>query len=98
MLAKLRQILCRTRRPQRMDIAFIYTPALNGNDVRTVMSALEDSGVIVTHLGNSDPPPKWSGSLSEAASLFTAADKVWNSIFGRDHVRQFEFGVQIHND
>jgi len=76
--------------------AYIVKPttAQVGNFLR----ALQGRGVSITHLGKSDPPRKFGGSVEDAVTMFFSGTDLTDYTFARDAARRLQFDIQIHHD
>lgn len=70
------------------------TPAQVGSFLR----ALLDRGVSISHLGKSDPPRKFGGSIEEAVSMVFSGTDLTDRTFARDKTQKLDFDIQIHYD
>ncbi len=91
------------RRPEPMPTAkshvlYAYIGKPTTDKVGSFLRALRGRGVTITHLGKSDPPRKFSGSVEEAASMVFSGTDLTDYTFGRDAAHKLHFDIQIHHD
>ena len=79
-----------------LQISYIAKPTTA--QVGSFLRALAGHGVSVSHLGKSDPPRKFRGSLDEAVSMVFSGTDLTNWTFARDAARKLDFDFQIHHD
>lgn len=60
--------------------------------------ALLERGFSLSHLGKSDPPRKFCGSIEDALSLVFFGTDVTDYTFARDAARKLDFDIQINHD
>ncbi len=66
--------------------------------VGSFLRALLEHGVSLSHLGKSDPPRKFGGSVEEAVSMVFSGTDLTDYTFARDAARKLDFDIQIHHD
>jgi hypothetical protein len=79
-----------------LQYAYIAKPTTA--QVSHFLRALADHGISVSHLGKSDPPRKFRGSVDEAVSMVFSGTDLTNWTFARDAARKLDFDFQIHHD
>jgi hypothetical protein len=66
--------------------------------VSRFLRALADCGVSISHLGKSDPPRKFRGSIDEAVSMVFNGKDLTDWTFARDVAQRLDFDFQVHHD
>jgi hypothetical protein len=66
--------------------------------VSRFLRALADCGVSISHLGKSDPPRKFRGSIDEAVSMVLSGKDLTDWTFARDVAQRLDFDFQVHRD
>lgn len=79
-------------------LGYIYTSHLDSEGIRVFIRSLEICGILITHLGKSDPPKKWKGSELEVFEVINRGDDLTNYTFGRDSKKKIDFDIQLHKD
>lgn len=78
--------------------AYIYTPKLCEDSVRSLVSALRGVGITITHLGKTDPPKRWSGDEDAAVRQILEGTNLTNWTYLRDSRKQLDFSIELHRD
>ena len=78
--------------------AYIYSPKLSEPSVRSFFSHLRAIGVVINHLGKSDPPRRWSGADDEAVRQILGGTDLTNWTFLRDADAGLRFSIELHRD
>lgn len=68
------------------------------SQVSRFLSALEGHDISVSHLGKSDPPYKFQGTVDEAASIVFSGTGLTDYTFARDTAQGLEFDFHVHHD
>jgi hypothetical protein len=79
-------------------IAYIYTPSLSEDDIRSFVAALYEAGFSIDRLGKSDPPRKWNGTTAELVETVLQGTDLTNYTFMRDSIKRIGLTIQIHRD
>jgi hypothetical protein len=78
----------------RLQYSYIAKPTTA--QVSSFLRALGGHGVSISHLGKSDPPRKFRGSIDDAVSMMFSGTDLWT--FARDAARKLDFDFQIRDD
>jgi hypothetical protein len=76
--------------------AYIGKPTMA--QVVSFLRALAERGISVSHLGKSDPPRKFHGSIEEAGAVVFSGTDLTDYTFARDAARKLHFDIQIHHE
>ena len=79
-------------------VLYAYIAKPTAAQVATFLCALQGHGVSISHLGKSDPPRKFVGSVDEAVSMVFSGTNLTDYTFARDAARRLQFDIQIHHD
>jgi hypothetical protein len=79
-----------------LQYAYIAKPTTG--QVSSFLHALADHGVSISHLGKSDPPRKFRGSIDEGVRMVFSGTDLTDYAFARDVERRLDFTFQIHHD
>ena len=79
-------------------VLYAYIAKPTAAQVGSFLRALLERGVSISHLGKSDPPRKFGGSVDEAVSMVFSGTDLTDWTFARDAARRLDFGFQIHHD
>ena len=79
-------------------VIYAYIAKPTESRVGSFLRALQGRGVSISHLGKSDPPRKFGGSVEEAVSMVFTGTDLTNYTFARDAARRLDFDIQIHHD
>ena len=80
------------------QLLYLYIAKPTPTQVGGFLRALSDRGVTISHLGKSDPPRKFNGSIEDAVTLVFTGTDLTKYTFGRDSVHKLHFDIQIHLD
>src|SRR6516165_8023571 len=81
-----------------VEVIYAYFANPTAAQVDKYLRALQGRGLVISHLGKSDPPPGFGGSIEEAISLVCVSTTQSNWTFGQDAARRLHFGIQIHHE
>jgi hypothetical protein len=79
-------------------VIYAYIAKPTKAQVGSFLRALDGHGVSISHLGRSDPPRKFGGSVEEAVSMVFSGTDLTDYTFARDAARRLQFDIQIHHD
>jgi hypothetical protein len=79
-------------------VLYSYIAKPTTSQVRSFLGALAGHGIVISHLGKSDPPRKFCGSIEEATTLVFSGTDFTDYTFGRDAARKLHFDIQVHHD
>jgi hypothetical protein len=79
-------------------VLYAYIAKPTTAQVGSFLRALQGRGVSISHLGKSDPPRKFGGSVEEAVTLVFSGTDLTDHTFARDAARRLQFDIQIHHD
>jgi hypothetical protein len=79
-------------------VLYAYMAKPTTAQVGSFLRALLERGVSISHLGKSDPPCKFEGSVEVAVRMVFSGTDLTDYTFGRDAARKLEFDIQIHHD
>ena len=79
-------------------ILYAYIAEPTTSQVRSFLHALESHDIALSHLGKSDPPCKFQGSVDEAASIVFSGTDLTDYTFARDSARGLDFDFHVHHD
>ena len=78
-------------------VAYNYFKPNSRDHIDGIRQALGSSELELTHLGKSDPPKKWSGSVPEATEIIWKGSDMTNYTFARDTKNQIELDFALGN-
>lgn len=79
-------------------VLYAYIAKPTTAQVGNFLRALQERGVSISHLGKSDPPRKFGGSVEEAVGIVFSGVDLTDYTFARDAARRLHFDIQIHRD
>ena len=79
-------------------VLYSYIAKPSTTQVGNFLRALSGHGISVSHLGKSDPPRKFHGSIEEATTLVFSGTELTDYTHCRDAARKLHFDIQIHHD
>jgi hypothetical protein len=79
-------------------VLYAYICKPTATQVCAFLCGLAQSGITISHLGKSDPPRKFGGTINDAVDLIFSGSDLTNYTFARDSARKLDFDVQIHHD
>lgn len=79
-------------------VLYAYIAKPTTAQVGSFLRALQERGVSISHLGKSDPPRKFGGSVEEAISVVDSGTDLTNWTFARDAARRLDVTFEIHHD
>jgi len=79
-------------------VLYAYIAKPTTAQVGSFVRGLQGHGVSISHLGKSDPPCKFGGSVDEAVGMVFSGTDLSDYTFGRDAARKLHFDIQIHHD
>jgi hypothetical protein len=79
-------------------LQYSYVARPGPAQVNSFLQALAGHDVSISHLGKSDPPRKFKGSVDEAVSMVFSGTDLTNWTFARDAARKLDFDFQIRHD
>ena len=90
------QLQARARSMAMDHLQYSYIAMPTTAQVSSFLRALASHGVSISHLGKSDPPRKFRGSIDDAVSMMFSGTDLWT--FARDAARKLDFDFQIRDD
>ena len=79
-------------------VLYAYIAKPTTAQVGSFLRALQGHGVSISHLGKSDPPRKFGGSVDEAVSMVFSGTDLTDSTFARDAAQRLGLDFDIHHD
>jgi hypothetical protein len=79
-------------------VLYAYIARPTTTQIGCFLRALKSYGVSISHLGKSDPPRKFGGSIEDAINLVFSSTDLTNCTFMRDASLRLNFDIQIHHD
>jgi hypothetical protein len=79
-------------------VLYAYIAKPTTAQVGSFLRAMQERGVSISHLGKSDPPRKFGGSVEEAVGMVFSGTDLTDYTFARDAARRLQFDIQIHHD
>lgn len=79
-------------------VLFAYIATPTGAQVGVFFRALLERGLRISHLGKSDPPRRFDGSIENAIAMVLGGTELTGYTFGRVADRALEFDIQVHRD
>ena len=79
-------------------VLYAYIAKPTTAQVGSFLRTLQERGVSISHLGKSDPPRKFSGSVEDAVSIVFSGSDLTDSTFARDAARRLGLDFHIHYD
>ena len=81
-----------------MHVAFIYTPSLDSETIEAFFVAMHSKGAMISHLGKSEPPKKWTLSLRDAVTGVANGSNLTNTTFVRSIEKSIGITIDQHRD
>ncbi|MDX1964679.1 MAG: hypothetical protein SFX18_16130 [Pirellulales bacterium] len=79
-------------------VLYAYIAKPTAARVCSFFRSLQERGVSISHLGKSDPPRKFSGSVEDAVSMVFSGTDLTDSTFSRDEAQRLGLDFEIHHD
>jgi len=79
-------------------VLYAYIAKPTTAQVGSFLHALQERGVSISHLGKSDPPRKFGGTVEEAVNMVFSGTGLTDWTFARDAARQLHFDFEINHD